>query len=307
MIVFIIRKLLQTIPVLLGVTLLVFLMLHLIPGDPAVIMAGEAASPAQIEQMRENLGLNDPLPTQYFRFIWGVVQGDLGSTIRGDRPVVDEIFEVRFGNTIQLAVMATAVSVLIGLAVGIVSATRKYSIADTLLMLFALIGLSMPTFWFGMLLMTFFAVNLGWLPTSGWGTWQQMIMPIAMLGITGSAIIARMTRASLLDVLNQDYIRTAYAKGLPERKVIYRHALRNALIPVITVVGLQFGGLLAGAVITESVFAINGVGRMIVQSILTRDFPLAQGGIMVIAFIFVVVNTIVDVLYRVANRRIDVT
>jgi len=293
--------------VLLGVTLIVFLMLHLIPGDPAVIMAGEAASPAQIEQMRENLGLNDPLPTQYFRFISGVVQGDLGSTIRGDRPVVDEIFEVRFGNTIQLAVMATAASVLIGLVVGIVSATRKYSLADTLLMLFALIGLSMPTFWFGMLLMTFFAVNLGWLPTSGWGTWQQMIMPIAMLGLTGSAIIARMTRASLLDVLNQDYIRTAYAKGLPERKVIYRHALRNALIPVITVVGLQFGGLLAGAVITESVFAINGVGRMIVQSILTRDFPLAQGGIMVIAFIFVVVNTLVDVLYRVANRRIDVT
>lgn len=307
MLVFIIRKLLQTIPVLLGVTLIVFLMLHLIPGDPAVIMAGEAASPAQIEQMRENLGLNDPLPTQYFRFISGVVQGDLGSTIRGDRPVVDEIFEVRFGNTIQLAVMATAASVLIGLVVGIVSATRKYSLADTLLMLFALIGLSMPTFWFGMLLMTFFAVNLGWLPTSGWGTWQQMIMPIAMLGLTGSAIIARMTRASLLDVLNQDYIRTAYAKGLPERKVIYRHALRNALIPVITVVGLQFGGLLAGAVITESVFAINGVGRMIVQSILTRDFPLAQGGIMVIAFIFVVVNTLVDVLYRVANRRIDVT
>jgi peptide/nickel transport system permease protein len=222
-----------------------------------------------------------------------------------DRAVVDEIFDARFGITVQLAVVSTAFSVLLGLVIGIVSATRKYSIGDTALMLFALLGLSMPNFWLGILMMNFFAVTLRILPTSGWGTWQQMIMPVIMLGVTGTAVIARMTRASLLDVLNQDYIRTAYSKGLAERKVIFKHALRNALIPVITVVGLQFGGLLAGAVLTETVFAINGLGRLIVQSIANRDFPMAQGGILIIATMFVLVNTIVDITYKVVNRRID--
>ncbi|MCL2401245.1 MAG: ABC transporter permease [Oscillospiraceae bacterium] len=306
MLVFIIRRILQTIPVLIGVTFVVFIMLHLMPGDPAVVIGGEAASPETLAQIREDLGLNDSVPVQYFRFLSGALRGDLGMSMRNrDRAVVDEIFDARFAITVQLAVVSTAFSVLLGLVIGIVSATRKYSIADTGLMLFALLGLSMPNFWLGILMMNFFAVTLRILPTSGWGTWQQMIMPVVMLGVTGTAVIARMTRASLLDVLNQDYIRTAYSKGLAERKVIFKHALRNALIPVITVVGLQFGGLLAGAILTETVFAINGLGRLIVQSIANRDFPMAQGAILVVATLFVLVNMIVDITYKIVNRRID--
>ncbi|MDZ5474548.1 ABC transporter permease [Bacillus sp. 31A1R] len=305
MFLYILRRLFQTIPVMLGVTLAVFLMMHLIPGDPAQIMAGENADEAQVQQMRENLGLNDPLHEQYIRYVVNAVQGDLGTSIRTKRDVATEIFTDRFWITVQLATLGTALSVLIGLIAGIISATRKYTFADVSIMIVALFGLSMPNFWLGIMLIYFFSVNLGWVPVAGWGTWQHVILPVVTLGTGGAAIIARMTRSSMLEVINQDYIRTAYAKGVSDKLVIYKHALRNALIPVVTVVGLQFGGLLGGAIVTETVFAINGLGRLIIDSIKSHDFPMVQGTILVCAVLFVLVNFLVDITYRLINKRID--
>ncbi|MEW9053923.1 MAG: nickel ABC transporter permease [Neobacillus sp.] len=305
MFVFMIRRLFQTIPVMIGVTLAVFLMMHLIPGDPAQIMAGENANEQQVEQMRENLGLNDPLYQQYFRYIGNAVQGDLGTSIRTNRSVTEEIFTSRFWITVQLALIGTALAVILGLVAGIVSATKKYTFTDVSIMITALFGLSMPNFWLGIMLIYFFSVNLGWFPVVGWGSWENMVLPAITLGTGGAAIIARMTRSSMLEVINQDYIRTAYAKGVSDKFVIYKHALRNALIPVVTVVGLQFGGLLGGAVITESVFAINGLGRLVVDSIRMRDFPMVQGTILVCAVLFVLVNFLVDISYRFINKRIE--
>ncbi|MBN6887734.1 peptide/nickel transport system permease protein [Cytobacillus horneckiae] len=305
MFLYIVRRIFQTIPVMIGVTLAVFLMMHLIPGDAAKIMAGENANPEQVEQMRENLGLNDPLYEQYFRFIGNAATGDLGNSIRTSRPVTQEIFDSRFWITVQLAIIGTALAVLFGLIAGIISATRKYSFADVSLMVIALFGLSMPNFWLGIMLIYLFSVNLGWLPVAGWGTWEHMILPAITLGTAGAAIIARMTRSSMLEVLDQDYIRTAYAKGVGDKLVIYKHGLRNALIPVVTVVGLQFGSLLGGAVVTETVFAVNGLGRLIIDSIRAHDFPMVQGTILVCAVLFVVVNTIVDISYRLLNKRVD--
>lgn len=302
---FIIRRLFQTIPVMIGVTLAVFLMMHLIPGDPAQIMAGERADAAQVEQMRENLGLNDPLHVQYFRYIGNAIQGDLGTSIRTNRSVTDEIFTSRIWITMELAFWGTIMAVFLGLIAGIVSATRKYSFADVSLMVIALFGMSMPNFWLGIMLIYFFSVELGWFPIVGWESWKHMVLPVITIGSGGAAIIARMTRSSMLEVLDNDYIRTAHAKGVSERLVVYKHALRNALIPVVTVVGLQFGTLLGGAVITETVFAVNGIGRMVVDSIRMRDFPMVQGAILICAVMFVVVNFLVDIAYRLINKRID--
>ncbi|RSK28782.1 ABC transporter permease [Bacillus sp. HMF5848] len=300
-----VRRLLQTIPVMFGVTLAVFLMMHLIPGDAAQIMAGENANPEQVEKVRENLGLNDPLHIQYFRYVANAVQGDLGTSIRTNRSVAEEIFTDRFWITIELAIYGTGLAVIIGMIAGIISATRKYSFWDVSIMIVALFGLSMPNFWLGIMLIYFFSVNLGWLPVAGWGTWQQIILPALTLGTGGAAIIARMTRSSMLEVINQDYIRTAYAKGVSDKLVIYKHALRNALVPVVTVVGLQFGTLLGGAVITETVFAVNGLGLLIINSIRAHDFPMVQGTILVCAVLFVFVNFLVDITYRLINKRID--
>ncbi|WP_307480044.1 ABC transporter permease [Cytobacillus purgationiresistens] len=305
MFLYIVRRIFQTIPVMIGVTLAVFLMMHLIPGDAAKIMAGENANPEQIEQMRENLGLNEPLYQQYFSFIGNAVQGDLGNSIRTSRAVTSEIFDSRFWITVQLALVGTVLAVIFGLLAGIISATRKYSFADVSLMVIALFGLSMPNFWLGIMLIYLFSVNLGWFPVAGWGTWEHMILPAITLGTAGAAIIARMTRSSMLEVMDQDYIRTAYAKGVSDKLVIYKHGLRNALIPVVTVVGLQFGTLLGGAVITETVFAVNGLGRLVIDSIRAHDFPMVQGTILVCAVLFVVVNTMVDISYRLLNKRID--
>lgn len=304
MLIYIAKRLVQAIPVAFGATVLVFLMLHLIPGDPARVMAGEAADPGQIELMRERLGLNEPLHIQYISFLTNFFQGELRS-IRTNRPVNAEIFDQRFGITMQLALAGVSLSILFGLIVGVISATLKNTSIDTGLMVASLFGISMPNFWLGILLIQQFSVRMGLLPTAGWGTTQHMVLPAVTLGVTGMAIIARMTRSSLIDVLNQDYIRTAYAKGTKDKVVIYRHALRNALIPVITVVGLQFGFLLSGAIITESVFAINGMGRLIIDSIRARDFPMVQGTILVVSMLFVTVNILVDVSYRIANKRIE--
>jgi peptide/nickel transport system permease protein len=266
--------------------------------------------------MRERLGLNDPLHTQYFNYISNAVQGDLGSSIRSGRDVTEEIGG-RFWVTIELTVYSTILSILLGLIAGIVSATRKYSFADTALMIIALFGVSMPNFWLGLMLIQWFAIgtdlpswvpfidNTAWFKPSGWGEFSQLVLPVITLGASGSAIIARMTRSSMLEVINQDYIRTARAKGVKERVVIYRHALKNALIPVVTVVGLQFGSLLGGAVLAETVFAINGMGKLIIDSIQARDFPIVQGTILVAALLFVLVNMLVDIAYRFLNKRID--
>ncbi|NJP37879.1 nickel ABC transporter permease [Alkalicoccus luteus] len=304
MIKYTIRRLLQTIPVMFGVTIIVFLMMHLIPGDPAQIMAGERASETQIEQMRDRLGLNDPLYVQYGTFVGNAVQGDLGNSIRSGRAVSDEI-GVRFWITVELALYSTIVSVFIGIIAGVVSATRRNSFSDMFIMVFALFGLSMPNFWLGLMLIQYLALNIDWMPVSGWGSPQAAILPVITLGTAGAAIIARMMRSSMLEVIHQDYIRTARAKGVKERYVVYKHALRNAMIPVVTVVGLQFGTLLGGAVLTETVFAINGLGRLVVEAISQRDFPIVQGAVLILALLFVFVNFLVDISYRLLNKRIE--
>lgn len=301
---YIVRRLIQTIPVILGVTIMVFLLMHLIPGDPAQIIAGEAAPAHQVEQLRDRLGLNDPLPVQYVKYMGNLVKGDFGQSIRSKRPVLDEI-SVRFWTTVHIAIYSTAVSVLLGLIAGIVSAVRQYTVSDVVIMIVALFGLSMPNFWLGLMLIQYFSIELAWFPPSGWGTWKQAVLPILTLGTAGAAIIARMTRSSMLEVINQDYIRTARAKGVGEQVVIYKHALKNALIPVVTVVGLEFGALLSGTIITETVFAINGMGRLVMDAIRSRDFPVVQGIVLVFALLFVLVNLIVDVSYRYLNKRID--
>ena len=301
---FIIRRLLQTIPVLIGVTILVFSLMHLTPGNPAVIMAGESAPEATVRAIEARLGLNDPLHTQYWNFLTNALQLDFGNSIRDNIPVMNHI-QARFFITFELALYSMIFAVVMGLVVGIVSSVRQYSIEDILLMIVALFGLSMPNFWLGLMLIQWFSIELGWFAPTGWGNLDQIVLPVIALGTAGAAIIARMTRSSMLDVVSQDYIRTARAKGVKERVVVFRHALKNALIPVVTVVGLQFGYFLGGSVLTESVFAINGLGRLIIDSILQRDFPVVQGAVLVIAVMFVGVNLLVDISYKLLNKRVD--
>ncbi|MGE7767131.1 nickel ABC transporter permease [Peribacillus sp. NPDC096540] len=304
MFVFIVRRILQTIPVLLGVSLVVFLIMQMVPGDPATLLAGEGATKETIEMIRHQLGLDRPILYQYFDYVIHAVQGDFGESLRSSRPVLDEIL-VRLPITLELALASIFITVVLGMVAGIISATKQYSAADISIMIVALLGISLPSFWLGLMLIYFFSVNLQWFPVSGWGTIRHMILPAITLGAGGAAIVARMTRSSMLEVVRQDYIRTAKAKGLKEHVIIYKHGLKNALIPVITVVGLQFGALLGGTVLTESVFAINGLGRLIVDAIRTRDLPLVQGGVLIASVIFVFMNLAVDVLYRYFNKRID--
>lgn len=301
---FIIRRLFQLIPVLLGVTVLVFSLMHLTPGNPAVIMAGESAPEATVKAIEARLGLNDPLYEQYFRFLGNAVQLDFGSSIRDNIPVFNHI-SARFAITFELSVMAMIFSVFWGLLAGIISAVRRYTFEDVAMMVVALFGLSMPNFWLGLMLIQWFAIEFQIFKPTGWGSIDQNVLPVITLGTAGAAIIARMTRSSMLDVIDQDYIRTARAKGVKEGTVILRHALKNAMIPVITVIGIQFGSFLAGSILTESVFAINGLGRLIIDSILQRDFPVVQGAILVIAVVFVIVNLVVDITYRLLNKRVD--
>lgn len=304
MITFLIKRLVQMIPVLIGVTLVVFLIMQMVPGDPAVLLAGEGASKETIEEIRTQLGLNQPLYIQYFDYLTNIFKGDLGVSIKNNKPVLDEIL-VRLPITMELALFSILITIVLGMAAGIISAIKPYSISDLSVMLIALIGISIPSFWFGLMLMYLFSVKLQILPVAGWDSWQHIILPALTLGAGGAAIVARMTRSSMLEVIRQDYIRTARAKGLREQIIISKHALRNALIPVITVVGLQFGALLGGTVLTESIFAINGLGRLIVESIRMRDLPMVQGGVLVASIIFVLVNLLVDLLYRVFNKRIE--
>ncbi|MBV7505514.1 ABC transporter permease [Bacillus sp. sid0103] len=304
MIMFILRRLIQTLPVVIGVTFVVFFIMQLVPGDPAVLMAGEGASKETIAALREQLGLNQPLLVQYFDYLINIFRGDFGVSLKNSQPVLDEIL-VRLPITIELAFFSILITIVLGMAAGIISAIKPYSLTDTSVMIVALLGISLPSFWFGLMMMYFFSVKLQILPVAGWDSILHIILPALTLGAGGAAIVARMTRSSMLEVIRQDYIRTARAKGVRERVIVYKHALRNALIPVITVVGLQFGALLGGTVLVESIFAINGLGRMIVDAIRMRDLPMVQGGVLVASLVFVVVNLFVDVLYRFFNKRIE--
>ena len=300
-------RLLTSIPVILGVSVLVFSMLHVLPGDPVLIMLGEAAgSPERIAELRAQLGLNDPLPVQYARFLGNAVRGDFGRSIRTNRPVFDEIRE-QAPNTIQLTVAGLGLAIVLGVTLGVLAGRFQNSWIDNFSMLLALIGVSMPSFWMGLLLIFFFALRLGWLPATGQGGLERLILPAFTLGVHAMAIIARLTRSNMIEVLNQEYIITARAKGLAERAMVMRHALRNALIPVLTIVGLQFGALLGGAVIIETVFARQGMGRLAVEAILAKDFPVVQGVVLVAAVIYVLINLLVDVSYTVLDPRIRVT
>lgn len=290
------------IPVIIGVSIISFSIMHLIPGDPARIIAGEGATKEDIDAIRNKYGLDKPLIEQYFRFMRGILTNDLRS-IKTERPILKEI-SPRFLNTIQLALVSIIISSMIGISLGIVSAVKRNTWVDSFAMFFSLIGVSMPIFWLGILLIIIFAVTLGWLPSGGKGGIQHIILPAITLGLATSAIIARMTRASMLEVLNQDYVRTAKAFGLSKRKVVYKYVLRNALIPIVTVIGLQFGYLLGGAVLTESVFGWPGLGRYVVDSIFNRDYIAVQVGIMVIAMSFVLVNLFVDILYALVDPRL---
>ncbi|MFF3024326.1 ABC transporter permease [Gottfriedia sp. NPDC057948] len=304
MFLFIVRRIIQTIPVLLGVSLVVFLIMQMVPGDPATLLAGEGATKQTIEMIRHQLGLDRPVVIQYFDYVYHVLQGDFGESLRNNRPVLDEIM-IRLPITIELALASIFITVVLGMLAGIISATKQYSAADISIMIVALLGISLPSFWFGLMLIYFFSVNLHIFPVAGWGTFKHMVLPALTLGAGGAAIVARMTRSSMLEVVRQDYMRTARAKGLKEHIIIYKHGLKNALIPVITVVGLQFGALLGGTVLTESVFAINGLGRLIVDAIRTRDLPMVQGGVLIASVIFVFMNLAVDILYRYFNKRVD--
>jgi len=333
MLAYIIRRIFILVPTLLGVSLIVFLMLRLTPGDPAELMLGERATEESLHEVREHLGLNKPLHVQYGMFMGRLMKGDLGETIFTRQKVWTEI-KHKFPATLELSVCALFISCVAGIILGIISATKQYSVFDYLSMVGALTGVSMPIFWLGLVLMLIFSVNLGWLPISGrlsvmvdldvvtnfyvldsiisknWvalrdSIWH-LIMPAVTLSTIPTAIIARMTRSSMLEVLKQDYIKTAMAKGLSKFKVVYKHALRNALIPVVTTIGLQFGVLLCGAILTETIFAWPGVGKWMYDAVMQRDYMVIQGGTLIIATIFILINLFVDLLYAVINPKISI-
>lgn len=331
---YVLRRLLGLVPVLFGITLLVFLFLQLIPGDPAQAILGERGTPEQLEALREKLGLNKPLYVQYLTFVKNILTGDLGTSAVSTIPVAEEL-KRRWPATFELALAATLVAVVFGIPVGILAAVRKNSLLDTLSMSLSLVGVSMPVFWLGLLLVYFFAVNLHWLPTGGrlstdlaidfrpitgflvldgmlalkpevlMDALRHLVLPALTLGTIPLAILTRITRSAMLEVLSQDYVRTARAKGLAERQVILKHALKNALLPVVTIVGLQFGTLLGGAILTETIFSWPGIGSYIYEGILNRDYPVVQAGVLVVATVFVLVNLLVDLSYALLDPRIQ--
>ncbi len=298
------RRILSTIPVVFGVLLLVFSMLHLVPGDPVKMMLGEfQASPAQIAKLQGELHLNEPLPEQFGRYVWNAMHGDLGRSIRSNKPVTQEIMD-NLPSTLELALTGLLVAAVVGVSLGVLAAVKQYSWVDAGSMLVALIGISMPSFWLGLLLIFAFSLRFRLFPATGGGDLKHLVLPAVTLGLGASAIIARLTRSSMLEVMRNEYVTTARAKGLRESRVIIRHALKNALIPVVTIFGLQFGQLLAGTVVIETVFGRPGIGRLIVDAILNKDFPLVQGIVLVVAISYVVVNLIVDLLYAWLDPRI---
>jgi len=290
-------------PVVLGVLFVIFTLTYLTPGDPAKIMLGEQARDEDIQALRKEMGLDNPFLVQFGNYIWKTVQLDFGVSYTTKRPVAKEILD-RFPTTMLLAGLSVIIAMAIGIPLGIVCSTKQYSIFDNLATVLGLLGVSIPSFWLGMMFVILFSVKLGWLPASGFYGPTYWILPALTIGMWSAAIVMRMTRSSMLEVIRQDYIRTARAKGQKESTVIMRHALKNALIPVITVVGLQFGNLLAGAIFIESVFSIPGIGKYMVDSIKSRDYPIIQGGVMLIAIVFSFVNLLVDILYAYVDPRI---
>ena len=302
---FTMKRLVYLVLVLVGVSFLVLLLLYMTPGDPVRMMLGESATPEAQAELRLELGLDDPFLVQYGRYIKNiVVHQDLGTSYSTRRPVLDEIMTV-FPNTVKLATAAIIIAVILGTFLGIVSAVKQNSLLDNAVMVLALIGTSAPIFWIGILMIILFSVNLGWLPPSGFGSFKQLIMPALALGMQSTAVVARMTRSSMLEVIRQDFVKTARAKGQKESVVIMKHVFRNALIPVITVVGLQFGTLLGGAMLTEVVFSIPGVGRLMIEAIKQRDFPIVQGSVLFVAACFSLVNLAVDLLYAVVDPKVS--
>jgi len=300
---YIIRRLLQMIPITLGILTLIFSLIHLIPGDPAAQIAGEGARPQDIENVRKALGLDQPLWKQYVTYLSNLARGDLGRSFRTNELVSTEIRE-RYPATMQLAFGAMLVALLVAFPLGIISAIYRNSWIDNVARFFALIGVSMPSFWFGPLLIIAFAINREWFPVSGREEgWRSLVLPSVTMGLALSAILTRMIRVSLAEELNQLYVTTAIAKGVSRTKAIFRHALKNAMIPVITVLALQFGSLLTGAIITEQIFSWPGLGRLLIQSIATRDYPQVQASILVIALTYIMVNFLADLLYGVADPR----
>lgn len=298
-----INRLLAIFPVVFGVLLLTFLLVHLVPGDPVEVMLGDSAASADREALRAELGLNQPIYTQFAQYLGKLAQGDFGHSIHTKTPIV-ELIKTRYPATLRLALFAMLIGITIGVPMGIYAALKAGHWQDIVVTIISVRLSAMPAFWLGPMLMLIFAVWLGWLPVSGMDSTASIILPAMTLGFGLSAILTRMTRTSLLEVLNDDFIRTARAKGLSEPTVIVRHALRAALLPIITIVGLQMGSLLAGAVITETIFSWDGIGRLLVESIEKRDYPVTQACVLVVALSYVLVNALTDVLYRLADPRV---
>ena len=297
------KRLVMLIPVAIGVTLIIFMMLAITPGDPARQILGGEATEEQVYELREELGLNDPLPIRYVRFLKDMLHGDLGTSYSTKQPVTTALLE-RLPTTLLMAVLCTLVGAIIGVLFGIISAVKQYTIFDNIARVLALAGISVPSFWLGLMLIVVFSVNLGWLPSSGFSGPKYWILPAVTVGLVQAATVMRQTRSAMLDVIRQDYIRTARAKGQSELKVVLGHALPNALIPIVTVLGMQFGHGLGGAIISEQIFAIPGLGKLMVEAINTRDYPVVQGGVLLIAVCFTVVNLLVDILYAFIDPRI---
>jgi len=303
---YICKRIVGVIPTLIIVVTFVFFFVRLIPGDPARQVAGPQATREDVELVREQLGLNKPVPVQYVNYLTGLVKGDLGTSLRTKRPVLVEV-QGRYMNTVQLTLLSLVWSVIVGVLIGVWSGRHRSKWQDYTGMTVAVSGISMPSFWIGFMLIMIFAVNLRWLPTTGAGSFKNLILPSITLGVSIAAIIARFTRSSIIEVLKEDYIRTARAKGLKERVVVRKHVFRNSMISVVTVVGLQFGFLLGGSVVTETVFAFPGLGSLLIESVNYRDYPAIQSLILIFSLHFVLINLIVDVLYAVLNPEIQLS
>jgi peptide/nickel transport system permease protein len=300
---YIVKRILITIPVLLGVTFIIFTMMFFTPGDPAQLMLGDFATQEEVIALRTEMGLDDPFFTQYFRYLKGIFRGDLGNSFTNGLPVLTEI-QNRLPVTIKLSIFCMIFAMAIGIPFGILSAVRQYSFLDNIAMVLALLGISIPNFWLALILILFFSVSLGLLPASGLYGALYYIMPVLSISVVSVATITRMTRSSMLEVVRQDYIRTARAKGKSETSIIFKHALKNALIPIITVIGIQFASALSGAVVNEQIFAIPGLGKLMVDAIKARNYPIIRGGVLVIAFMFSFLNLFIDLLYAFVDPRI---
>ncbi|MCI8516062.1 MAG: ABC transporter permease [Hungatella sp.] len=298
-----VKRILFTVPVLIGVTFIIFTMMYFTPGDPARMILGDTATEAEVEELREEMGLNDPFLVRYGNYMWDLCHGDMGSSYVTGLPVTEEIL-ARLPITARLAVLSCIFSVLIGVPVGVISAVKQYSALDNITMVMALLGITIPSFWLAMMLVMVFSVNLGWLPASGLYGWKYYILPVVSISAVSIATFTRMTRSSMLEVIRQDYIRTARAKGQTEQKIITKHALKNALIPIITVIGIQFASGLSGAVVNEQIFAIPGLGKMMVDAIKARNYPVVQGGVLLIAVMFSILNLVIDLMYAFVDPRI---